>query len=147
MTFFCWKCFAEIESLSAICRSCGAAQDSDHFTYTEKLRGALTHPLAETRRRAIFLIGEKRIAEAVDDLSRVIAGKSDPFLAEEAAIALGKIGNESALYALTAAARHRSFIVRARALEALRGAGGYWARLARNWARGDPSAVVRRGEG
>jgi len=145
MTFFCWKCFAEIESLSTTCQSCGATPDHNDFTYTEKLRRALAHPLVETRRRAIFLIGEKRIAEAVVDLSLIIVGESDPFLAEEAAIALGKIGNEPALYALTAGARHRSFMVRARALEALSAAGGYWARLARNWARSDPSAAVRRG--
>jgi len=147
MTFFCWKCFNEVESLSGTCGSCGASQDSDHLTYSKKLRAALVHPLAETRRRAIFLIGEKRDAEAVDDLSQIIAAESDPFLAEEAAIALGKISNEPALYALTAAARHPSFMVRARALAALREAGGYWTRLAHNWARSDPSAMVRRDQG
>jgi HEAT repeat protein len=143
MRFFCWKCSSEVESLFGTCRYCGTEQDIDPRIYFDKLRGALGHPVAETRRRAIFLLGEKRAVQAIDDLSRIVAGESDIFLAEEAAIALGKINDERALSALTAAARHRSFIARARALRALAEAGGYWSRLAQKWARSDPSAIIR----
>jgi HEAT repeat protein len=143
MTFYCWKCFSEMRSPLGTCPRCGAAQDIDFRDYVAKLRAALAHPLAETRRRAIFLLGEKHVAEAVDDLKRIIVGDSDPFLAEEAAIALGKIADQKALAALIAAARHRSFLVRARAVKALTAAGGTWARLANELARNDPSAMVR----
>jgi HEAT repeat protein len=143
MTFYCWRCFSEIMSGFGTCPRCAARQDVDERGYVEKLRAALVHPLAETRRRAIFLLGEKRAAEAIEDLSDIIADEPDPFLAEEATLALGKIGDENALNALTAAARHRSFIVRARAVEALAAAGGNWARLAGELARADPSAMVR----
>jgi HEAT repeat protein len=104
---------------------------------------ALHWPIRLPRlRRAVFLLGEKRAVETIKNLSRIIADESHPFLAEETA-ALGKIGDENALNALTAAARHRSFIVRARALEALAAAGGRWARLAIELAQQDPSAMVK----
>jgi HEAT repeat protein len=143
MAFYCWRCFSEMRLSLEICPRCGAAQDIDQRNYMEKLRAAVVHPLAETRRRAIFLLGEKRVAEAVGDLQEIIARDPDPFLAEEAAIALGKIGDEKAREALTDAARHKSFIVRARAIEALAAAGGRWQRLANDLARQDSSAMVR----
>jgi HEAT repeat protein len=143
MTLYCWSCFLEVRPGSGICPRCGKRQDTDQREYLDKLRAALAHPLAETRRRVIFLLGEKRALETVDDLGRIAKTESDPFLAEEAAIALGKIGEDKALCALITAARNRSFMVRARALEALIQAGGHWERLARDLARNDPSGMVR----
>jgi hypothetical protein len=143
MTFYCWKCFSEMRSPFGTCPRCGTTQDTDARNYVEKLRAALAHPLAETRRRAVYLLGEKHVADAVDDLRQLVAGDPDPFLAEEAAIALGKIGNDKACEALAVAARHSSFIVRTRAIEALVAAGGQWAHLANELARHDPSASVR----
>lgn len=144
MTFFCRNCCTEIEPLAAVCHACGSAQDQNRFTFLSKVRAALNHPVVEIRRRAILLLGEMHAAEAVEDLNRVIAGESDPFLAKEATIALSKIGNESALYGLTVAARHQSFMVRAQALEALNAAGGYWSNLASFRARSDPSPIAKR---
>jgi hypothetical protein len=40
---------------------------------------ALSHPLVETRRRVIFLLGEKRAVEAVEELIEVIDCETDPF--------------------------------------------------------------------
>jgi HEAT repeat protein len=143
MTFYCWNCFAEMRSPESVCTRCGMGQDVARRDYVAKLRGALAHSVAETRRRAIFLLGEKRVAEAVGDLAGLLKAESDPFLVEEAMIALGKIGGDEALRAVLAGASHGSFIVRARAVQALVGAGGEWARAAIEIARDDPSAMVR----
>ncbi len=143
MTYYCWNCFAEMRAPGGACPQCGKPQEIDRRDYIAKLRAAVGHPLAETRRRAIFLLGEKRVAEAVGDLARVLDSERDPFLAEEAMIALGKIGGDEAMRAVIARARHRSFMVRARAVEALAAAGGNWARIAIEIAREDPSAMVR----
>lgn len=143
MTFFCVNCFAELSADGGSCARCGAPQNLDHRDYPAKLRRALAHPLAETRRRAIFLLGEKRVVDAVRELVEILDDESDPLLAEEAAAALGKIHNRKAMTALVRAARHRSFLVRARAIRALVDAGGIWKKTASELAERDPSAMVR----
>ncbi|HZO80337.1 MAG TPA: HEAT repeat domain-containing protein [Candidatus Binataceae bacterium] len=143
MTFYCVNCFAELASDDRACPRCGVEQQLDGRDYPAKLRKALKHPLAETRRRAIFVLGEKRVAEAVRDLAELADHEDDPFLVEEAAIALGKIRNEESLAALAHAAHHKSFSVRARAIEALARAGGAWRKIALDIAEHDPSATVR----
>jgi len=83
------------------------------------------------------------VEEAVGDLVEILEHESDPFLVEEAAQALGKLRVEKALAALVRAARHKSFLVRARAIQSLIEAGGEWASMARQIARSDPSTCVR----
>ncbi len=143
MTFYCINCFAELHDDGGQCPRCGAAQNLDRRDYAAKLRRALGHPIAETRRRVIFLLGEKRITDAVGDLIEILDHESDPFLVEEAATALGTIRGDQSLAALVRAARHRSFLVRARAIEALVCAGGIWRERALEIAEHDPSAMVR----
>ncbi len=143
MTFYCVNCFAELASDDRECPRCGADQHLDRRDYAAKLRAALAHPLAETRRRAIFLLGEKRVAAAVRNLAELVDREDDPFLVEEAAIALGKIRDEESRAALVRAAHHKSFLVRARAVEALANAGGAWRKIALKIAKHDPSAMVR----
>lgn len=144
MTFFCMNCFAELRSAAETCPRCGAEQSCAALDFAAKLRAALAHPIAEIRRRAIFLLGKKRVAKAADDLIQVVESETDPFLVEEAVAALGRIGDEKALHALCRAARHRSFLVRARAVEALATAGGDWQIKALDHAHNDPSAMVRK---
>lgn len=143
MTFFCVNCFAELSAEGGRCPRCGAAQNLDRRDYAAKLRSALAHPMVETRRRAIFLMGEKRLAEGVDELIEILERETDPFLVEESVGALGKIRSEKTLSALTRAACHKSFLVRARAIRALVSAGGRWARIATEIAASDPSPSVR----
>jgi len=143
MTFYCVNCFAELARDDRACPRCGADQHPGRRDYAAKLRAALAHPLAETRRRAIFLLGEKRVAPAVRNLAEIIDREPDPFLVEEAAIALGKIRDQESRAALARAARHKSFLVRARAVEALANAGGAWRKIALEIAEHDPSAMVR----
>jgi HEAT repeat protein len=143
MTFFCVECFERLPSESERCPRCGSAQNIDQGDYAAKLRKALSHPMAETRRRVIYLLGEKRIVEAVGELVEILDHESDPFLVEEAADALGKIGGDKALAALVRAAQHKSFLVRARAIQTLARAGGAWKESALQMAERDPSAMVR----
>lgn len=143
MTFFCINCFAEFDADAEDCWQCGATQDLDARDYVTKVRAALAHPLADTRRRAIFLLGEKYVVEAGDELIQLIDTESDPFLVEEAIVALGKIGGMNALTAIMRAVSHESFLVRARAVEALIAAGGVWERTAVKLALEDPSETVR----
>lgn len=143
MTFYCVNCFADLRDDGGQCPRCGVAQNLDRRDYAAKLRSALAHPLAETRRRAIFLLGEKRVTDAVGELIEILDRESDPFLVEEAAAALGKIQDDRSLAALVRAARHKSFLVRARAIEALAHAGGIWRKTALEIAEQDPSAMVR----
>jgi HEAT repeat protein len=143
MTFFCVNCFGELSGEGGRCPRCGATQNLDGRDYVAKLRNALAHPIAETRRRAIYLLGEKRMEEAVGQLIEIVDQENDPFVVEEAVAALGKIRGAMAMEALLRAARHKSFLVRARAIHSLVEAGGDWARAAKRIVRSDSSALVR----
>jgi hypothetical protein len=143
MTFYCLNCFAKLQRDGATCCRCGAAHGLDHPDYATKLRAALAHPLAETRRRAIFLLGEKRMMDSVGELVEILDSEGDPFLVREAVVALGKIQGELSLAALVRAAHHRSFLARASAVEVLAGAGGIWRKKALEIAEEDPSFMVR----
>jgi HEAT repeat protein len=147
MTFFCINCFAELRSATETCPRCGAEQSRDVRDFAAKLRAALAHPVAEIRRRAIFLLGKKCVTEGVDDLVRVVESETDPFLVEETAGALGRIGGDQALYALCRVARDKSLLVRARAVAGLVRAGGDWETKGFDLARNDPSAMVRESAG
>ncbi|MFZ0890238.1 MAG: HEAT repeat domain-containing protein [Candidatus Binataceae bacterium] len=109
----------------------------------EKLIRALKHPIGETRRRASFLLGEKRVSEATADLIDLVDRDPDPYVGAEAVGALEKIGNPAALYGIESAACHKSFVIRERAIRALVAAGGEWADTAREVAGSDPSLSVR----
>jgi len=143
MTFFCVECLERLPAQTQRCPRCGAAQTSERRDYTAKLRKALMHPIAETRRRAIYLLGEMRIEQTVGELTEILDREPDPFLAEEAAEALAKIGGNDALAALLRAAHHRCFLVRACAIEALVRAGRPWKDIAQRIAQCDSSAMVR----
>lgn len=143
MNSFCWNCFQTIDSDDALCRDCGRQQNPVPGDLREKLIRALKHPIGETRRRASFLLGQKRVSEATADLDDLVEQDPDPYVAAEAVTALGKIGTPDALYGIERAASHESFVVRQRAVEALVAAGGKWADTAREIAEDDPSPSVR----
>ena len=78
----------------------------------EKLIRALRHPIGETRRRAAFVLGEKRMSDATVDLINLVDHDPDPYVGAEAVGALEKIGSPAALYGIERAACHKSFVVR-----------------------------------
>jgi HEAT repeat protein len=144
MVSYCPSCFSEIRPEDRTCRRCGRAEGIRPREYIARLRAALAGPHVETQRRAILIIGDRRVSEAIPDLCWIARHGPNPYLAEEAAIALGKIGGQIALDALLLAARrNRSAIVRARAIESLLATEGKWAQQAYEVARRDPSAIVR----
>jgi HEAT repeat protein len=119
MTFFCINCLAELRAGDERCPRCGVSQSLDLRDYVTKLRAALAHPLAETRRRVIFILGERGEVDATGDLIRVVESDPDPYEAAEAVAALAKIGSADAIAAIRRAARHNSLVVRKHATEAL----------------------------
>ena len=113
MRFFCPGCWEEIAKEAAHCPSCGAdLAAADAEAYATKLIRALRHPEPQTAVRAAWILGERRERSAVDELIRVLEATGDSFLAEAAAEALGKIGDEKALPALTRTSRHGTLRVR-----------------------------------
>jgi len=111
--FFCPHCWQEIAPAAARCPLCGAdLAAADAEAYATKLIRALRHPEAQTAVRAAWILGERRHASAVPELIRVLESARDSFLAEAAVEALGKIGDERALPALTRASREGTLRVR-----------------------------------
>jgi HEAT repeat protein len=88
-------------------------------SYVEKLIAALEHPEAQTPVRAAWLLGELRAASGVRALLRVIEATTDPYLAEAAIEALGKIGDPAARPLLERACQTGALPVRRAARRAL----------------------------
>jgi HEAT repeat protein len=120
MIFFCPNCWKEISGVPAVCHHCAHKISSwDEKAFTEKLLQALSHPEPETAIRAVYLLGEKRTAEAIDTLTRLFRRTKNPFLQSEVVEAIGKIGGDTAFSLLMEALHHPSFIVRGEAAKAL----------------------------
>ncbi|MBF6558787.1 MAG: HEAT repeat domain-containing protein [Candidatus Binataceae bacterium] len=132
-----------IDSDDTLCPYCARQQHPVPGDLREKLIRALKHPIGETRRRASFVLGEKRMSEAATNLIDLVEHDPDLYVAAEAVTALEKIGTPDALYGIERAASHESFVVRERAVEALVAAGGEWADAASEIAENDPSPSVR----
>src|SRR5713226_2655653 len=98
MVFFCLHCWKEIPERAICCPACGVdlAQE-DARPFVEKSCAALRHPEPQTAVRAAWILGERRDKAAVPELIHVLETTEDGFLAEAAADALGKIGDETAL--------------------------------------------------
>lgn len=93
MTFYCPNCWKEIDPNLQVCPYCGANQEAlSEEEYDEKLIRALHHPEPMTPIRAAYILGERRVTRAVDDLEKVIDENNDPYLVQAAIEALGKIG-------------------------------------------------------
>ncbi|MBI3810125.1 MAG: HEAT repeat domain-containing protein [Nitrospirae bacterium] len=119
MLYFCTRCWNELGVTDSTCPYCGATQDeSTARDYYMKLVGALRHPVPETVRRVIWILGERREIEAVDALHALYEESPDPFVQAEIVRALGRIGTEQALELVKAAATHASLLVRKAALAA-----------------------------
>jgi hypothetical protein len=121
VVFYCPSCWEETPEGSAQCPHCDAdLAEADRQPFTIKLRRALRHRESQTAVRAAWILGELRERSAVADLVGVLESVRDPYLAEAAAVALGKIGDEQAVPALASAARKGALCVRRAAAEALK---------------------------
>jgi len=121
--FYCPNCWSRIKEDKRICPECKAEIESlDHFTYFERLVRALNHPERSTRIRAAYILGELKDKRAVKPLAKAIGrtpGIRDIFFEEAIVVALGKIDGEEVLPILINLLEHRSFLVRAAALNSL----------------------------
>ena len=113
VSYFCRHCWREVHAAAFVRPACGAQQD-EWLSYREKLELALTCPEAQTARRAAFLLGEIADPRSVPALRRAV-GNSDPYVAAEAVLALGRIQTMEAHELVVAALRHRFATVRAAA--------------------------------
>lgn len=110
--FFCPNCWKEISEKDLICPYCNYNLDAFNLLdYNEKLIIALKHPIKEIRRTIVFIIGEKKLKEAVEELERLANEEDDPIILFEIAKALIKIGSEKSEQILKTMSSHRFPIV------------------------------------
>jgi len=121
MIAYCVRCWRELPRGAVVCPRCGADVEalSRDRTYVDKLIAALEHPEPETPVRAAWLLGQLRATDALAALIRVVERTSDPYLAEAAVEALGRIGDVTARPVLERAARQGALRVRQAAERAL----------------------------
>jgi HEAT repeat protein len=123
LIFFCPKCWSEVKEDDKICPECQETiAPLDQASYFDKLTRALHHPVAATRMRAAYILGEigdKRGIEPLADIIDRAWGKENLFFLREIAIALGKIDGDEAVPVLVHLLGHPSFLIREEALKSL----------------------------
>ena len=118
MTFFCPACWREIPEDDRKCPHCGAdITVYDQNSFDEKLIRALGHPIQETVRMATWILGERKVTEAVVPLIRLFEKTDNPFLRREILDSLDTIGTEDALNFIMASLVHHVSMVKRRARE------------------------------
>lgn len=120
MRFFCPSCWEELTEDLPLCPRCKEDPSAlDQENYIQKLIQAIHHPDPTVRIRAVYVLGEERVREAMGLLIGLLGETKDYFLMEEIAEALGKIGGKETLPALTKLLNNPSFLVRGSAVRAL----------------------------
>jgi len=144
MKRYCPVCWADNPGDATRCIRCGAPLDAPAVSYDEALIAALTHPEPTTPVRAAWILGQRRVAAAVEPLRGVLRGGTDAYVLQAAAMALQEIGDASATPELVATLRSGPLIARIAAATALGALGGAEARPAlEQVARDDPNESVR----
>lgn len=122
---FCPVCASPIAGSAANCARCSAAIDAwDFQSFVDKLIGALRHPLADIRMRAIIVLGRRRERAAEGPLAKcALDHPSDVVQGLAVVQSLHSIcANGQASQALERlAAEHPARAVRAAAREAIEG--------------------------
>lgn len=128
VTSYCPHCWAEAPAEAQLCPACGAATQDAQVDIVDKYIAALTHPQAETRLRAAWMLGRMREARAVLALQEIIAarGNGDPYLLSAAAESLGLVGDRQAVPILVTLLcdQDASFMAHVQAAHALGRIGG-----------------------
>lgn len=110
--FFCPSCWNEIPEETVFCPICGYdLREYTQLDYEQKLICALKHPIKEIKRNVIFLIGLKRISEAIPELRKMIEREEDPILLMEIAKALRKINTQESMKILRELEAHKFPII------------------------------------
>lgn len=121
MTFYCTNCWAVVPESAGICPNCGfdIAAAQARVDFVDKLIAARHHPEPTTPIRAAWILGGRGESKAVDSLIELFQESREPFIAEGAVEALGKIGGDRARATLISASTHPSPRVRHKAEQAL----------------------------
>jgi HEAT repeat protein len=120
LTVYCEKCYAANAEGAKVCGQCGAPLDAKATgDYTDRLLWALHHPEPTVAPRAAWILGKRRDVRAVKPLMDITQHSQAMGLLEEAAAALGKIGDPAAIPALEGLLRDSYVSVRVRAARAL----------------------------
>jgi HEAT repeat protein len=96
MTIFCPQCWATATAEAVTCLHCGADLAAD-APYDAKLARALRHPVAATRALAAEILGQRRVTDALPNLSARLAEENDMGALAALATALGRLGDERAV--------------------------------------------------
>ena len=147
MVFFCPRCWSQVRENEKICPECKAEMiPLDQRSYFEKLVGALHHPVATTRTRAAYILGEigdkRGIKPLVDVIGQAWQTESLFFL-REIVIALGKIDGDEVAPVLVHLLDHPSFLIREAALKSLPKGKNNLTAAAVQKALNDSSSTVR----
>ncbi|NLH98683.1 MAG: hypothetical protein GX446_04220 [Chthonomonadales bacterium] len=143
-TVYCPACYAANGKEARICSRCGAELDLiPERDYASGLIWALGHPEPTVAPRAAWILGERRDRSALRPLMELMVHARDLGAIEEAATALGKLGDPSAIPALAGVLQSSYLTDRIRAAEALGKIGGAEAATALQAALADRNASVR----
>jgi len=113
MHFFCPSCWKELRQEENVCPHCGIdikvyAAQAD---FTDKLLAATGHFEAETRIRAVLILGQRKEKKAVPKLLELARRVDEPFLMEAALEALFQIGGNQFQEVFNEAAKNRFYLV------------------------------------
>ena len=120
ITYFCPFCWNEIKEEDKVCPYCHS-ELSGYYNknFEEKLINALNHPERETARRAAYVLGRLKSANAVKKLVELFGKTTDPYIRMEILEALYFIGTEESSAFVKKAARSDMSIIRRKAKELL----------------------------
>lgn len=113
MHYFCPSCWKEVAPTKLVCPYCGIdiVRYESSADFVDKLLSAINHFEAETRLRAISILGERKEIKAVPRLMDIVHQNEDPFLIEASLEALFKIGGKEYSDIFKEALRNRFYIV------------------------------------
>lgn len=113
MTFYCPKCWREIQERAERCPFCGYDLNAhEALSYEDKLLAALSHPIRENRRLAIQTLGDLRHRRAAPRLASILREEQDYYVLRETLIALFKMNTAETRALVLDAAEHPSRLVR-----------------------------------
>jgi HEAT repeat protein len=120
ITYFCPFCWNEIKETDKVCPYCHS-ELSGYYNknFEEKLINALNHPERETARRAAYILGRLKSANAVKKLVELFGLTTDPYIKMEILEALYNIGTDEADAFVRKAAGSDVAVIRRKARELL----------------------------
>jgi HEAT repeat protein len=120
ITFFCPFCWNEIKETDKECPYC-RSELAGYYSknFEEKLINALNHPERETARRAAYILGRLKSANAVKKLMELFGLTVDTYIKMEILEALYYIGTDEASAFVRKAAGSDIAVIRRKARELL----------------------------